>query len=310
MFVAEKVPLLLVISLTANDLAILSSSVRSLKKMVGICEEFANDHSVTFNSGRISCMCLGRMPEYPQPQIYLNGMILQWVKNARHLGNIVTPQVKDDMGIQLKPGQFNGAVNSLCEKFGGIPWQKAIRRIFNLPYNTHRCVLPFVAGSSHIRLNLVTDLTIYWMHWCLVTTRSLSFWCTTAISVILQWVSIEKSWICTFVIHAIKSKKLMVHCFCHYWMFDAQIGMSPIFRTMILNVWFMMIVSINLDIWWWCIFLMSEYLLFHARLSCMNDWLLWYLYLFTLTCSSFFVYCDLLNPDKLLDWIELLPKVF
>ena len=27
-------------------------------------------------------MCLGRMPEYPQPQIYLNGMILQWVKNA------------------------------------------------------------------------------------------------------------------------------------------------------------------------------------------------------------------------------------
>ena len=84
----------------ADDLTILSPSVRGLQKMVGICEEFANDYSVTFNSGKTLCMCLGRMPEYPQPQIYLNGMILQWVKNARHLGNIVTSQLKDDMDIQ------------------------------------------------------------------------------------------------------------------------------------------------------------------------------------------------------------------
>ena len=146
------------------------------------------------------------------------------------------------------------------------------------------------------------DLTISLMHWCLVTIRSLSFWCTTAISVILHWVSIENSWICTIVINVMKSKKLMGRCFCHYWMFDAQIGLSLSFRKMRLNVWFMMFVSINLDILWWCIFQMSEYLLFHARLCCMNDWLLWYLYLFTLTCSSFFVYWDLLNPNKLLNW--------
>ena len=36
-----------------------------------------------------------------------------------------------------------------------VAWQKAIRRIFNLPCNTHRYLLPFVAGSSHIRVNLV-----------------------------------------------------------------------------------------------------------------------------------------------------------
>ena len=58
---------------------------------------------------------------------------------------------------------------------------------------------------------------------------------------------------------------------------------------------------------WSCYFmvmylLMSEYLLAHARLSCMNDWLLGYSYLFTLTCSYFFLYWDLLNPNKLLNW--------
>ena len=74
----------------ADDLTIFSPSVLDLQKMVGICEEFAKDYSVTFNSGKTVCICLGRIPEYPQPQIYLNGMILQWVKNARHLGNIVS----------------------------------------------------------------------------------------------------------------------------------------------------------------------------------------------------------------------------
>ena len=187
-----------------------------------------------------------------------------------------------------------------------VAWQKAIRRIFNLPCNTHRYLLPFVAGSSHIRVNIVNRFNIFLMHRCLVTIRSLSSWCTTVISVILHKVSIENSWICTIVINVMKSKKLMGHCFCHYWMFDTQIGVSLSFRKMRLTVWFMMFVSINLDILWWCIFWMSEYLLFHARPSCTNDWLLWYLYLFTLTCSSFFVYWDLLNPNKLLNWIELL----
>ena len=41
-------------------------------------------------------------------------------------------------------------------------------------------------------------------------------------------------------------------------------------------------------------------------MTCMNDWLLRYLYLFTSTCSPFFVYWDLLNPNKLLNWIESL----
>ena len=78
----------------ADDLKILSPSVRGLQKMVGICEEFAKDYSVTLNLGKTLCICLGRIPKHPQTQISLNGMILQWVKNARHLGNIVTSQLK------------------------------------------------------------------------------------------------------------------------------------------------------------------------------------------------------------------------
>ena len=40
----------------------------------------------------------------PQLQIYLNGMILQLVKYARHLGNIFTLHLIYDVDIQLKRG--------------------------------------------------------------------------------------------------------------------------------------------------------------------------------------------------------------
>ena len=226
----------------ADDLTKLSPAVRGLQKMVGICEEFANVYSVMFNSGKTLCMCLGRMPEYPQPQIYLNGMILQWAKNARHLGNIITSQIKDDTDIQLKRGQFYGAVNSLYAKFRGIPqdinvasklfysyccsfygcqlwdlssnyiediyvaWQKTIRRIFNLPYNTYRYLLPSVAGSSHITVNLVNRFNNFF-NALMSSDKKFS----TAISVILHWVSIENPWICTIVKNATKSKKLIGH---------------------------------------------------------------------------------------------------
>ena len=262
-------------------------------------------------------------------------MILQWVKNARHLGNIVTSQLKDDMDIQ-----FYGAVNSLCAKFRGIlqdinvasklfysyccsfygcqlwdlssnyiediyvAWQKAIRRIFNLPCNTHRYLLPFVAGSSNIRVNLVNrfnnffnalmssdnkiiELLVYNCHFS-----------NTPLGLKRKFMNMYNCYKCNEVEEAHGALLLsLLNVRCTNWSVLS-------FRKMRLNVWFMMFVSINLDILWWCIFQMSEYLLFHARLSCMNDLLLWYLYLFTLICSSVFVYWDLLNPKKLLNTLN------
>ena len=209
-------------------------------------------------------------------------------ENARHFGNIVTSQLKDDMDIQLKPRQFHRAVNSVCAKCRWVlpdinvasksfysfccscyvcqlwdlynnciediyvVWSKATRRIFNLPCNTNRFLLLFVVGSSHIRVNLVNRFNNFF--YALMSNDNKSFWCTTAISVIFHWSSIENSWMCTIVINATKSKKLMGHCFYHYWMFDVQIGLALSFRKIRLNVCFIMFVPIVLNILWWSMF--------------------------------------------------------
>ena len=92
---------------------------------------------------------------------------------------------------QLKRGDFYRSVNGLCYKFKGTllnsdvasrlfqtyccsfygsqawnlssssfefictAWNKAVRRIFHLPYNTHRYLLSSIVQTSHIRYQLV-----------------------------------------------------------------------------------------------------------------------------------------------------------
>ena len=106
-------------------------------------------------------------------------------------GNVITADEKYDSDIQLKRGNFYRSVNGLCYKFKGTllnsdvasrlfqtyccsfygsqawnlssssfelictAWNKAVRIIFNLPYNTHRYLLPFIVQTSHIRYQLV-----------------------------------------------------------------------------------------------------------------------------------------------------------
>ena len=117
--------------------------------------------------------------------------MLEWTDTFKHLGNVITADQKDDSDIQLKRGNFYRSVNGLCFKFKGTllnsdvasrlfqtyccsfygsqawklsssscefictAWNKAVRRIFHLPYNTHRYLLPFIVQTSHIRYQLV-----------------------------------------------------------------------------------------------------------------------------------------------------------
>ena len=93
-------------------------TVRGLLKMFCIFQQFANDYSVTFNLSKTFFKRLGRCQNVPNecPQIYLKGMDLKLMNKEIHLGNIVTSQLTDNMDIQLKRGQFYGAVNNLCAK--------------------------------------------------------------------------------------------------------------------------------------------------------------------------------------------------
>ena len=112
----------------------------------------------------------------------LNGNILKWKKKVRHLGNIVKHDLCDYDDIMYKKGVFISQVNKLNYKFDTvssslrgklfqtyccswygcqtwelntnivgpmqIEWNKAIRKIIRLPYETHRNLLPLVINGA------------------------------------------------------------------------------------------------------------------------------------------------------------------
>ena len=128
-------------------------------------------------------MRVGSEGRPPERTIKLNGNILTWKKSVKHLGNIVTHDLKDDDDVNLKKGTFIGQVNKLkckfctvqsslrgrllqtycCSWYGcqtwdlagrqveamNIEWNKAVRRTLLLPYKTRTCLLPhLVIGKN------------------------------------------------------------------------------------------------------------------------------------------------------------------
>ena len=80
--------------------------------MVNICEEYGKEFHVTFNykktTGMVFCASNGNCKA-----IQVNGNNVDWVTNARHLGNVVDTKLSDLKDINAKKGNFIASVNWL-----------------------------------------------------------------------------------------------------------------------------------------------------------------------------------------------------
>ena len=122
----------------------------------------------------------------PERTVSLNGNILTWHKSVKHLGNVITHDLKDSDDINLKKGVFIGQVNKLkckfckvqstlrgrllqtycCSWYGcqtwdlagrsvdamNIEWNKAVRRTLLLPNKTRTCLLPHLVQGNNFAI--------------------------------------------------------------------------------------------------------------------------------------------------------------
>ena len=136
-------------------------------------------------------MCYSRKPTCRDKNVLLSGEKLHWSNHVKHLGNTLSHNLSDEIDVQVKRGHFYGFVNTLCAKFKCVlgdldlatklfmsyccsfygsqlwdlssswfdaicvAWNKAVRRIFQLPYNTHRFLLPYGVDGNPIRDQLL-----------------------------------------------------------------------------------------------------------------------------------------------------------
>lgn len=174
----------------ADDLKLLCPGLKGLQKMLKICEDFGEKFSVKFNALKSMCITFDRARDksnYFNENIVmcLNGSQLKWVNVVKDLGNYIKYNLSESEEIRHKRADFtwraNGIlvkyrdtipevkmhlVNSYCCHLYGCQawcfsdkhvelictaWNKTIRRIWNLPYDSHRIYLCALNGGQHIR---------------------------------------------------------------------------------------------------------------------------------------------------------------
>jgi hypothetical protein len=173
----------------ADDIVLLSPSVRGLRILIETTFNFAISHKLSFNPDKSFCIKFNTINTtnvaLPNIRIDLGDAQVKWVSKVTHLGNILTHNLDDSahlshlttdfyvrvnsllasVGFVRDPHLLYSIFNSLCCCFYGsaicslscrqfsnvhIAWQKSIRRMFRLPRATHSRYLPLLTGAMHV----------------------------------------------------------------------------------------------------------------------------------------------------------------
>ena len=172
----------------ADVITLISPSLYGLNRMLDICNKFAIDNFIIFNSKKTICIKYGEDVRVSE-QVFMNGRLLSWHSEVRHLGNFFNNRLCNSTDSNQKASHFIGQFKKLYSNFGYLQanvlsnlfksyccsfygsflwlynsnglkkcctqWNKAIRKIFSLPYQSHRWLLGPLIGQYHISNQLI-----------------------------------------------------------------------------------------------------------------------------------------------------------
>ena len=186
----------------ADDLVLLAPTASALRQMLSICDSYANSHGLVFNANKTQLICFhSRHAECPLPVIYFNNLELQYQKQVSHLGHILTYNLDDRQDVIRAIKDLHRKANCVLYKFSAadpfiksyllksyclslygcslwslsspsiklieIALNKLLRRVWNLPYQSHSGIVHCTARISHVS-NFIFD------RFCVLLSRSLS----------------------------------------------------------------------------------------------------------------------------------------
>ena len=177
----------------ADDITLISPSLYGLNRMLDICNKFAIDNFIIFNSNKTIRIKHGEDVRVSE-QVFMNGRLLSWHSEVRHLGNSFNNRLCNSTDSNQKASHSIGQFNKLYSNFGYLQanvlskssnhtavhfmvlflwlynsngfkkcctqWNKAIRKIFSQPYQSHRWLLGPLIGQYHIINQLINNNNI------------------------------------------------------------------------------------------------------------------------------------------------------
>ncbi|KAL0810039.1 hypothetical protein ABMA28_010860 [Loxostege sticticalis] len=103
----------------ADDMVLLAPSVSALRKLLRICETYANAHGLVYNTKKSEFMVFkagNKLPDHVPP-INLYGSPLARVRQFKYLGHIVTEDLKDDNDMEKERRALSVRANMLARRF-------------------------------------------------------------------------------------------------------------------------------------------------------------------------------------------------
>jgi hypothetical protein len=171
----------------ADDIVLLSPSLRGLRKLVSITNDFANSLNLFFNPNKSVAICFGTQILHQYP-LQIAGANIPWAEKTTYLGHTLTNMFDHEQQLRKVLCEFYARSNAMLASFrrfelnvrlylfnmyccplygvlcsslsdnnmGGlyVAWNKVIRKIVRLPYRTHTALLPQIIGSPHIKFSI------------------------------------------------------------------------------------------------------------------------------------------------------------
>lgn len=102
----------------ADDMVLLSPSMAALKKLVRICEVYAEAHGLKYNSRKSEIMIFkASNKSYATVPVTLSGSELKQVSNFKYLGHWVSEDLKDDKDLERERRALAVRSNMLARRF-------------------------------------------------------------------------------------------------------------------------------------------------------------------------------------------------
>ena len=168
----------------ADDIVLIAPTASALRQLLAICDSYANDYCILFNAQKSKCLvivpnCCKFVHNYLKHCNFTVGnKPIEFVDSFSHLGHVITCQSDDRTDILKRKCDFVGQANNVLCYFGKlksyikcklfqsyctsmygcelwllndvyisdfcVAWRKALRRVWNLPYNCHSYLLPLL----------------------------------------------------------------------------------------------------------------------------------------------------------------------
>ena len=197
----------------ADDIFLLSASRGGLQAMVNICQDFVVSKNLKFGTNvdpvksKTKCIVFSKKlkPGSKPKNVTLNGDLLPWVAQVKHLGHMLQADNSMKVDVAQKRGAFIGKINSLMQEFhyvspdvfiklmntyatslyGSNTWDifspecerlytsynVTIRNVLNIDRCTHRYMIEPLSECLHLKTMISSRYATF--HRSLVTSKKL-----------------------------------------------------------------------------------------------------------------------------------------